>query len=174
MKTGTAVILGLGAAGVAYMLLKPKSAEASSTADENGSEPVEPPPTDNPSGQPAIAKRKGILKIVLKIRVSGFEKAMSNPNTILSDVMKGATALATALPNSCPTAPKLLGRPTGTIGGTSDGYAIQIAIPALWGSEKMGPIRKEPLDCIIREIRKNDKIKPRFISLTAQRINAYV
>jgi hypothetical protein len=177
MKTGTAVALGLGAAGAAYFLLKPKTAEAS---DDGTSTP--PVVVDVPAanGQPTIEKRKGDLRIVLKLRVSSLEKIAANPGNILRDVLKGAKALAVTLPATCPSLVKLVGAPTGTIGGTSSGYAIIIAFPALWGarsSNKAGygigqPIKKEALDCITREIRKNKKINERFISLTATRGSA--
>lgn len=173
MKTGTAVILGLAGAGAAYLLLKPKEASASDSGTSEETPPAETPSTSGPSDQPTISKRKGILKVVLTLRVSGMEKMVANPNNILKDVLKGARALAISLPTACPGAPKLLGAPTGTIAGTSKGYAIQISFPALWGGTKTGPIKKQALDCIIAEIRKQPKVNARYLSLTAQRTNAY-
>ena len=169
MKTGTAVVLGLAGAGVAYMFLKPKTADAS----DAGTTP-EPVVVDVPTanGQPTIAKRKGNLKVVLTLRVSGLEKMAANTDHILRDVLKGARALAVTLPTACPGAPKLLGAPTGTIAGTSKGYAIQIVFPALWGSNKVGPLKKAVTECIIHEIRKQPKVNERYLSLTAQRISA--
>jgi hypothetical protein len=169
MKTGTAVVLGLAGAGVAYMFLKPKTAEAS----DAGTTP-EPVAVDVPTanGQPTIAKRKGNLKVVLKLRVSGAEKMFANTDHILRDVLKGAKAVAANLPTACPGAPKLMGAPSGTIGGTSDGYAVQLVFPALWGGSKTGPVKETVRDCLIKEIRKNKKVNERFISLTANRISA--
>jgi len=173
MKTGTAVALGLGAAGAAYLLLKPKTAEAS---DDGTSTP--PVVVDVPAanGQPTIVKRKGALKVVLTLRVSGAEKMFANTGDILRDVLKGARALAVTLPSACPGAPKLLGDPTGTIAGTSQGYAITIQFPALWGHSGGvgGYLRPIVTDCIIREIRKQPKVNERFLKLTAMRGSAYV
>lgn len=165
-------MLGLAGAGAAYFLLKPKTAEASTTEEPN-SEPAEVPATDTPSDQPAIAKRKGILKVVLVLRVSGFEKMAANPSNILRDVLKGAKAVAANLPSACPTAPKLLGNPSGAIGGTSQGYAVTLTFPALWGGTKTGRVRDDVLACLTKEIRKNRQVNERFISLTAQRTSAY-
>jgi len=163
--------LGLAGAGAAYLLFKPKTAEASTTEEPN-SEPAEVPATDTPSDQPTIAKRKGNLKVVLKLRVSGAEKMFANTDHILRDVLKGAKAVAANLPTACPGAPKLMGAPSGTIGGTSDGYAVQLVFPALWGGSKTGPVKDTVRACLIKEIRKNKKVNERFISLTASRISA--
>lgn len=169
MKRGTAIALGLGAAGAAYLYMKPKSASA--TASSESDAPVEV--TEEASEQPTISKRKGDLKVVLTLRVSGMEKMFAKPADILRDVLNGARALANALPSACPGAPKIIGAPTGTIASVNDGYAIHISFPALWGHTKTGPIQTIVLNCIIKEIRKQPKINERFVKLTAQRINTY-
>lgn len=117
------------------------------------------------------AQRVGPLRVVLELRVSGFEKAFAGD--ISGDAREAAKKLAGKLGAACPDAPTIANTNPAIlrVKDISSGFRVTLVWPAVWKSSTTGPVRPRVLECIKRLLgAANKDFAKRLIRISAERM----